>query len=63
MGFLIDTGIWIAVERGQISPADVHVVTQTEPIFISPVNIAEMQVGAELIEEEKYRVKCLAVLR
>ena len=53
MAFLIDIGIWIAVERGHLSPADVHAVTQTEPIFISPVNIAEMQVGAELIEDER----------
>jgi len=63
MAFLIDTGVWIAIERGRLSPADVQAITKTEPIFLSPINVAEMQAGAELIQEERYRVKCLAALR
>jgi predicted nucleic acid-binding protein len=63
MGFLNDTSIWIAVERGQLAPADVHAVTGTEPLFLSPVNVAEMQAGAELIEDLQHRARCLAALR
>jgi hypothetical protein len=36
MGFLIDTCIWVDVERGAISPADVALYTAKEPVFISP---------------------------
>jgi len=28
-GWLIDTSIWIAVERGRISAADLHAVTRS----------------------------------
>ena len=44
MGFLIDTCIWIDVERGTLSPAD---VAGSDPVFISPVTIAELKYGAE----------------
>jgi predicted nucleic acid-binding protein len=40
MGFLIDTCIWIDVERGSISPADVARYTGAEPVYLSPVIIA-----------------------
>ena len=63
MGFLIDTGIWIAVERGQISVADVHAITKSEPVFISPVTIAELRMGLELMSDQNQRLKSLAALR
>ena len=63
MGFLIDSGVWIEVERGRLAVADVHAVTRSQPVFISPVTIAEMQLGAELIEDRTVRLKCLAFLR
>lgn len=63
MGFLIDTSIWIAVERGHLSPENIQAVTGSEPVFISPINIAEMQLGAELIENAQYRSKCFTALR
>ena len=63
MGFLIDTDIWIAVERGTLAPADVHAVTGTEPVFLSPVNVAELQMGIELVEDEAIRRKALAAMR
>ena len=63
MGFLIDTDIWVAVERGTLSPADIHAVTGPEPIFLSPVNVAELKMGIELVEDEAIRRKALAVMR
>ena len=32
MGFLIDTCIWIDVERGYVSPSDVALFTKSEPV-------------------------------
>jgi predicted nucleic acid-binding protein len=62
MGFLIDTCIWIDVERGTISPADVARFTREEPIFISPVILAELSFGAEMAKDERIRQKRLAAL-
>ena len=62
MGFLIDTCIWIDVERGTISPADVARFTKEEPVFISPVILAELSFGAEMANDERIRQKRLAAL-
>ena len=63
MGFLIDTDIWVAVERGSLTPADIHVVTGNEPIFLSPVNVAGLQMGIELVADETARRKALTAMR
>jgi predicted nucleic acid-binding protein len=62
MGFLIDTCIWVDVERGKISPQDVSYYTGKEPVFISPVSIAELTYGAEITKDESIRQKRTAVL-
>jgi len=63
MGFLIDTCVWIDVERGALAPADVEALTQGEPIFISPVTLAELRFGAEVTRDPGIRQKRLAALR
>lgn len=62
MGFLIDTCIWIDVERGTLAPADVASVTGDEPVFLSPVTIAELKFGAENSKSADLRQKRLAAL-
>ena len=39
---MIDTSIWIAVERGTLGAADIHAVTRQEPVYLSPVNVAAL---------------------
>lgn len=63
MGFLIDTDIWIAVERGTLAPSDIHAVTGSEPVFLSPINVAELQMGIELVEEDAVRRKAISAMR
>jgi predicted nucleic acid-binding protein len=48
VGFLIDTCVWIDVERGALAPADVAAFTGDEPVYLSPVTIAELKFGAEV---------------
>ena len=62
MGFLIDTCIWIEVERGAMGPADVAEFTGNEPVYISPVTLAELSFGAETARTESIRQKRLASL-
>lgn len=61
MGFLVDTGIWIDVEQGRLSPGDVASITKDEPVFISPITIAELQYGVE-IAPKRFKSRRLAAL-
>jgi len=62
MGFVIDTCIWVDVERGKISPMDVEVFTGQDPVFITPATIAELTVGMEMSKDETIRRKRQAAL-
>jgi predicted nucleic acid-binding protein len=63
VAFLIDTCVWIDVERGAIAPADVALLTDNEPVFLSPVTVAELKFGAEVAQDARIRQKRLASLR
>jgi predicted nucleic acid-binding protein len=63
VGWLIDTSIWIAVERGRLGAADIHAVTGQEPVYLSPVNVAEMQFGLEMLRAGPQRQRATAAMR
>ena len=62
MGILIDTCIWIDVEQGNLAPADIVAVTGTEPVYLSPITIAELKFGAECAATPAIRQQRLAAL-
>ena len=63
MGWLIDTSLWIAVERGTFSAADVQAITQQAPVYLSPVNVAEISLGVELLRTGPQKQRAAAMLR
>ena len=63
MGFLIDTDLWIAVERGRLSAADIHAITRQAPIYLSPVNLAEIRFGIDLMPDAKQKNRATRMLR
>ena len=63
MGFLIDTNLWIAIERGKLSAADIHAITRQSPIYLSPVNIAEIRFGIDLMKNDKQKQRAMTTLR
>ena len=63
MGFLIDTNWWIAIERGKLSAADIHAITQQSPVFLTPVNLAEIRFGIELMTDSKQKSRAVSVFR
>lgn len=63
MGWLIDTSLWIAVERGAVGAADIHAITRQEPVYLSPVNIAEIRFGLELLRPGRQKQRAAAALR
>jgi predicted nucleic acid-binding protein len=63
VGFLIDTNLWISIERGKLSAADVHAITRQTPVFLSPINLAEIRFGIELMTDPKQKQRAAAALR
>jgi predicted nucleic acid-binding protein len=63
VGFLIDTCVWIDVERGVLAPGDVTALTGDEPVFLSPITIAELRFGVEVAPDGAVRQRRLAALR
>jgi predicted nucleic acid-binding protein len=59
----MDTCVWIDVERGALAPADVEALTRGEPIFMSPITLAELRFGAEIAPDPGIRQQRLAALR
>ena len=62
MGFLMDTCVWIDVERGLLAPADVAAFTGDEPVYLSPITIAELKFGADAAADARIRQKRLSAL-
>lgn len=62
MGCLIDTCVWVDVERGAVSPADVASYTGDQPVFISPVSIAELTFGVEICADESIKQRRVSAL-
>ena len=60
---MIDTSLWIAVERGALAAADIHAITRQEPIYLSPVNLAEIRFGLELLKPGPLKQRATAMLR
>ncbi len=63
MGFLIDTSLWIAIERGKLSAADIHAITKQAPIYLSPVNVAEIRYGIDLMKDARQKLRAMTTLR
>ena len=63
MGWLIDTGLWIAVERGTLGAADIHAITKQAPVYLSPGNIAEIRFGVDLLPPGPKKQRAMALLR
>jgi predicted nucleic acid-binding protein len=62
MGFLIDTCVWIDVDRGVLAPADVAAFTADEPAYLSPITLAELKFGAEVAADAQLQQKRLSPL-
>ena len=63
MGFLIDTNLWIAIERGKLSAADIHAITKQAPIYLSPVNVAEIRYGIDLMKDARQKQRAMTTFR
>lgn len=60
---MIDTSLWIAIERGAIGAADVHAVTKQDPVYLSPINVAALVYGFDLLPAGPRKQKAAAAIR
>ncbi|MGH9483479.1 MAG: PIN domain-containing protein [Terriglobales bacterium] len=63
MAFLLDTCVWIDVERGALAPADVAALTHSEDVYLSPVTLGELRFGAEIATPELRQRRLAALAR
>lgn len=66
MGVIIDTSIWIDVERGRLAPADVAAITKDEPVYLAPPVLAELEYGvqrARMPDQRHKRAAAVARIR
>ena len=62
-GYLVDTGIWVEVERGRLSAADLAAIIGKAPVYASPVSVAELAQAAEIPPEEHVRQRRRATVQ
>jgi predicted nucleic acid-binding protein len=62
MGVILDTSIWVDVERGRLSPADVAAITGSESVYLAPPVIAELQYGVDRAPEAASRARRASAL-
>jgi predicted nucleic acid-binding protein len=66
MGVIIDTSVWIDVERGRLAPADVAAITKEEPVYLAPPILAELEYGvhrARMPDQRQRRAAAVARIR
>ena len=66
MAVIVETSVWVDIERKRLTPSDVAAVTGDEPVFVSPVTIAELQYGvmrAKSVPESNRRAAALAPIK
>jgi predicted nucleic acid-binding protein len=62
VGVIIDTSIWIEVERGRLAPADVAAITGSEPVYLAPPVLAELEYGVHRARTPDQRQKRAAAV-
>ncbi len=55
--------IWVEVERGRLSAADLASIVGAAPVYVSPVSIAELAQAAEIPAEEHICVRRRATVQ
>jgi len=57
MGVILDTSIWVDVERGRLAPRDVALLTGDEPVYLAPPIVAELEYGVHRAKTDDQRAR------
>jgi predicted nucleic acid-binding protein len=61
-GVVVDTCVWIDIERGRLKPVDVADVIANAPVFLTPTILAELQYGVDRAGTARQRTLRAAAL-
>ena len=62
MGVIVDTSIWVGVERGRITPDQVARITDNDAVYLAPPIVAELEYGVLRAKTEAQRNRRLAAV-
>ena len=62
MGVIVDTSVWINVERGLCTPLQVSEAIGNDAVFLSPMVIAELEFGVQRAPTPALRATRMAAL-
>jgi predicted nucleic acid-binding protein len=62
MGVIVDTSVWVDVERNRLRPEQLEATVGGEPVFVTPVTIAELEYGLVRARTEAQRKRRAAAL-
>ncbi len=62
MGVILDTSIWVDIERGRLAPRDVAALTGDEPVYVVPPVLAELEYGVHRAQTDDQRARRASAL-
>jgi predicted nucleic acid-binding protein len=57
VGVILDTSVWVDVERGRLAPRDVSRLTGDEPVYLVPPVLAELEYGVHRAQSDDQRAR------
>jgi predicted nucleic acid-binding protein len=62
VGVILDTSIWVDVERGRLSPREVAAHTGDDPVYLAPPILAELEYGVHRARSDAQRMRRTSAL-
>lgn len=62
MGVIIDTSVWVEIERDRMTLADVEAMAPDDVVYVTPAVVAELQYGVERATSDAQRRQRAATL-
>ncbi|MBM4043123.1 MAG: type II toxin-antitoxin system VapC family toxin [Planctomycetes bacterium] len=63
MGVVVDTSVWVDVERGRLALSDLEAALGADTVFATPVTIAELAYGVRRARTQEQRATRSAALK
>jgi predicted nucleic acid-binding protein len=57
MGVIVDTSIWVNVERGRMTPREIAAAIDNDEVYLAPPVIAELEYGAGRARTAEERIR------
>ena len=62
MGVIVDTSVWISVERGRLTPVQIADAVGNDAVYLAPQVVAELEFGVHRAATPAQRAKRMAAV-